>query len=158
MVSTRSGALEKLINGYKFERQKAAAKQCAQLLHSRVGALPENTIIVPIPTAATHIRQRGYDHMRLIAEQLAQRADLPCSLLLARQHSLTQVGATKQQRQRQAHSAFSAVRSLDSSKTYLLIDDVVTTGATLTAGIVALRAAGARKIIVAALARQTLDE
>lgn len=156
-VSERSGAVESLINVYKFEYVKQASAPLARLIDHRLPQLPVNTVIVPIPTISKHIRQRGYDHIELLCKDLARYRKLVLKKLLVRNSNFVQRGANREQRISQAKSAFSCRQKLPESTPYLLVDDVVTTGATLEAAANALRGAGARTVWVAAVARQTLD-
>ena len=155
LVGKRQDALEGLINAYKFERAKSAIYACAGLLDSRLPVLPEDTAVVPVPTVAKHIRIRGYDHTAILAKQIAKRRNLDYSPILTRQHNLTQFGSDAKTRHTQAASAFRVNETLR-ERPYLLIDDVVTTGATLKYAAKALKEAGAKDIWTAVLARQNL--
>lgn len=157
-VGDRLGALERLIDAYKFERVKDACVPLVELLDSRLPVLPESVIIVPIPTVPKHIRQRGYDHAAMIAKQLAKRRSLPYQVLLERTDVTMQRGKNKKQRMQQAESAYRCNATLDPAAIYLLVDDVVTTNATIRFGADALRKAGATDVWVAVLARQPLDK
>jgi predicted amidophosphoribosyltransferase len=121
--------------------------------------LPAETIIVPIPTIAAHVRQRGYDHIQLVARQFAKlRGGMSFERPLERISTASQRGANKRQRFTQAESAFRVTTSLKADRPYLLIDDVVTTNATLRYAALALRDAGAQQVWVAVIARQPLDK
>jgi ComF family protein len=157
VVGVRSGALQRLIGGFKFRNMKESAWELAVLLHQRLPPLPAGTIIVPVPTSSAHIRERGYDHMVLIAKQLAHLRRLRYRPLLRRTGQSTQHSVGRKQRFIQVVSAFRVDGLLDSSPTYLLIDDIVTTGATISQAALQLRMAGATTIWVAACARQPLD-
>jgi predicted amidophosphoribosyltransferase len=113
--------------------------------------------VVPVPTISPHIRERGYDHTLLIARHVARRRKLRLTPLLARQTNTMQRGASKSVRQKQAAQAFMLNGLVDPTLTYLLLDDIVTTGATLDAAAKMLKAAGAKHVWVAAVAYQTLD-
>ncbi|HYG84359.1 MAG TPA: phosphoribosyltransferase family protein [Verrucomicrobiae bacterium] len=158
VVSERKGSIKQLLNGYKFHRQRAAGIHCARLLARTLPQLPTNSYIVPIPTAARHIRQRGYDHTLLIAKQLGGLLNTSVTPLLQRHHDKTQVGASKAERLVQAANAFSTTATLDPKAHYILIDDIITTGATVRAAARVLAQAGARTITIAAVAHQNLDE
>jgi len=149
--------MERLIDGYKFGRAKAAIKAMADLLDSRLPALPLEAVLVPIPTIPQHIRQRGYDHSRLIAKILAKRRGLRVDPALVRHTSAVQRGAGRKQRISQAKRAFGCTRELSDKQIYILIDDVATTGATLSAAAEVLRRSGAKQVWAAAVARQPLD-
>ena len=103
----------------------------ASLLHERLPELPANVIIVPIPTVSGHVRERGFDHMSLIARRFAKRRGLPVASVLRRITSTKQRDASRTKRIAQAKAAFECPRQLDSEKIYLLLDDVMTTGSTM---------------------------
>jgi ComF family protein len=156
-IGTRSGALRQIIDSYKFYNNYDAHRTLASLLSERIGYLAGDVVIVPLPTVPSHIRVRGYDHTLLLAKRLAKLQNLRLQKSLYRQTSTTQRGEDRNTRQAQAKAAFSVKGRLDSNTTYLLIDDVVTTGATLKYGARALKKAGAGDVWVAALAYQPLD-
>lgn len=150
--------IEKLIKAYKFERVKAASKPLAGLLDLQLPAISvdaESMLVTAIPTAAKQIRQRGYDHVGLLGRELASMRGLEYAPLLRRHHQLRQLGASRSVRRQQAESAF-YVNKLDNvrDKTVILIDDVVTTGATIEAAARCLKAAGAAHVVAIAVAMQ----
>lgn len=153
----RTGGLEELIDRYKFDRAQAAFVPLGDLLLARLPILPPETIVVPIPTVRAHIRQRGYDHTLLLARYVAKKHKLRLARPLERQSSAAQRGAGRKQRLAQAKEAFRVKTELQKDTPYLLIDDVVTTGATISYAARALRAAGATVIWAAAAARQPLE-
>lgn len=157
VVGERSGVLQRLIGLYKFERAKSGYKDLGGLLSAALPQLPPQTVIVPVPTTSGRIRERGYDHMLLIARFLARLRGLECKALILRKNNTKQRQASLQQRQRQASEAFTVDSVLDGDTPYLLIDDVFTTGATVKYAAQALVDAGARHVWVAIIARQTLD-
>lgn len=157
-VGPRVGALQRLIGGYKFQHMKSAARELASLLDARLPALSENTIIVPIPTAASHARERGYDHMLLIAQYLGQFRGLRVERrLLGRRETKTQHHANRKDRIEQAASAFQLIGEVGRDIPYLVLDDVLTTGATITEAGRLLMHAGAQNLSLAIIARQPLD-
>jgi predicted amidophosphoribosyltransferase len=152
-VGERTTTLQYLIGGFKFQNVFAAHVPLAELLDRRIGMLPENTVIVPVPTAPAHIRGRGYDHTLLIAKAFAKKRHLKVKKVLRRVGTNKQRGANRTQRERQASTAFISGQ-LDPSVPYLLIDDVVTTGATIKYAAKALQDGGATSIWVGIIARQ----
>lgn len=156
-VAPRQDQLEHLINAFKFENTKEAYKPLADLLDAHLPELPVNTRIVPVPTIPSHVRQRGYDHTLLIARRFGKLRQLAVTTSLRRQTSTMQRGASKRQRATQAKQAFACPTRLDSTATYLLLDDVMTTGATMKYAAKALRDAGAQNVWVVSISRQTLD-
>jgi ComF family protein len=156
-VADRRDHLQRLIGNYKFTNARAAHRPLAELLDTNLPELPENTVIVPVPTVSSHIRERGYDHMLLIARRLSRLRRLPISTRLQRATSTKQRAAGRRQRTEQAKVAFICRDQLDPDLTYLLIDDVITTGATVKYAAQALLNAGAVNVWVASISRQPLD-
>ena len=151
------GVIKEVIDGFKFYNAYAAHRELAALLSDRVGMLPTNCVIVPIPTIPSHIRQRGYDHTLLIAKRLAKLQGRSVGRCLRRATSSMQRGKNRAEREEQASHAFYAKGRLDPKATYLLVDDVVTTGATLKYAAQALLDAGAKEVWAGVIARQPLD-
>ena len=156
-VADRRDHLQRLIGNYKFTNARAAYKPLAQLLSDRLPELPAETVIVPIPTVSSHIRQRGYDHMLLLSRHFARLRGLPVDTSLKRATHTTQRGSGARQRARQAKAAFTCTRPLDDSKIYLVVDDVITSGATVKYAAQTLLNAGASTVWVASISRQPLD-
>jgi ComF family protein len=107
----------------------------------------ENVVIVHVPTASSRVRRRGYDQARLLARAISKHTGLPHRPLLTRMGQHHQVGARREQRVTQLASAFrvSNPKPVDGNH-IILIDDVLTTGATLEAAARALKAAGAKRV------------
>ena len=159
VVSERRTVLRRVIDAYKFENVKASARVLIDLLDDTLPMLPSNTIIVPVPTAPAHVRQRGYDHLDILARFLPQKRELPVMRLLQRSSVKTQHQLNKAERQQEAKAAFHVTKlpevALDTP--LLLLDDIITTGSTVTSCAQALADAGFKTIFVAALAYQPLD-
>jgi ComF family protein len=154
----RSGGLETLINRFKFEYARAAYVPLGDVLLAALPQLPKETIVVPIPTIRSHVRQRGYDHTLLLAGYIARRQGVMLARPLTRRTSTLQRGATRKIRMQQAKEAFAVATPLEKDIPYLLVDDVVTTGSTLRYAAETLKNAGATVVWAAAVARQPLDE
>ena len=156
-VGKRQGELEKLVDVYKFERVKSANIELADLMVDTLPSLPGDLIVVSVPTVASHIRNRGYDHMKIISRRLAKKLGLQNLDCLDRLTTATQHGATASQRVKQAKVAFGVNKKFIKDTTYLLIDDVFTTGSTVRYAAERLKEAGAKDVWVAVIARQTID-
>lgn len=156
LVGERTGALQRVIGLHKFERARSAHKVLGDLLLGVLPELPIETRVVPVPTASNHIRERGYDHMVLIARYVAKYRGLKCERIVRRKFNSSQRFSGAESRARLASQVFEVCGSVDPDVPYLVIDDVVTTGATIKYVARALRDAGAKQIWVAAIARQTL--
>lgn len=154
----REGALEATIDGYKFMRMRSAGFSLAELLDGVVPQLPAQTVVTAVPSIAPHIRQRGYDHATVLAQAFARKRNLAYDQVLFRRGKTAQRGATRKTRIAQAKEAFTVSGGIRRSVPYLLIDDVLTTGATVRYAAQALRYAGASEVWVAVLARQVSTE
>lgn len=155
-VGERAGGLQRLVGLYKFERAKNAYRILAELLSETLPDLPNDTVIVPVPTTPPRIRERGYDHMLLVAKRLAKLRNLRCSQLIERVTGTKQRQANAKLREQQAKQAFVVKNMIDPDVPYLILDDVVTTGATIRYCAKALTDAGAKHIWVGVVARQIL--
>ena len=155
VVSTRNGLLGTLIHDYKYYSIRALARPLSELLDSSLPqVLPQNSILVPLPTATHHIRSRGFDHTYLIAKHLSKLRHLPAKKVLIRNKNTTQVGSNREKRLSQASSAYQINPKIKIKKdtTYILLDDIWTTGASVKSAINILKKSGAQKIIVCLLA------
>jgi ComF family protein len=150
------GPLADAIHALKYQDRPALARPLGAWLAARVQVPPE-ALVVPIPLARRRRLERGYDQAALLARALARAtgragALAPAALARVRETS-PQVGRTRAQRRANVAGAFRADARQVGGRSVLLVDDVVTTGATAAAAAEALRQAGARSIAVAALAR-----
>lgn len=124
---------------------RAAAAVLAEMMNSVVSG---DWTLVPLPTIPRHIRERGFDHIGLVARKMR----LPVANVLVRNKNTVQVGASREERVAQAKEAYRAL-VVDPDKNYLLLDDVWTTGSSMMAAMQKLREAGAEKIGIAVIAR-----
>lgn len=132
---------------------QAAAREMASLLLPLVPIRPD-LLVVHLPTATSRVRQRGYDQARLLARSLAKQARLPYANVLARSGQAHQVGASRAQRLAQLTDAFRVTGAWRVHGAHiLLVDDVLTTGASFEAATRALKAAGALRVDAIAFAR-----
>ncbi|MGV9002134.1 MAG: ComF family protein [Candidatus Saccharimonadaceae bacterium] len=156
-VGSRTGPLEDVINRLKFQNTKLAARTLAELLNESLPFLPSDIQIVPIPTVRSHIRQRGYDQVELIAQHLAALRSMSIKRALLRKTNETQHIVRRNERLEQSQRAFSLMEGTAfGSAPILLLDDIVTTGSTVSAAAQLLKEAGAT-VWVATLAYQPLD-
>jgi len=154
-----TGIAKDVVWKLKFGRAGGAAQEIGKLIAFRLSRKNTRRMVVTyVPTAPSRIRQRGYDQAELIARAVARKLELPCYPLLARQTSRKQVGASRATRTTQLTGAFRAVRLRHiHGSSVLLIDDVVTTGATLEAAAATLKAAGAARVEAAVFAQAVND-
>jgi ComF family protein len=143
-VAPYTGKAKELVAMLKFSGAQSASRQIAVLM---MPFAPPGTLIVPVPTATGRVRRRGYDQARLLARDLSRRTGLPRLDCLVRSGQTHQVGADRELRLEQLRQAFRVRRAgAVSGRNVLLIDDVVTTGASLESAARVLRAAGAAHV------------
>lgn len=141
-----------LVTRLKYGRAKAAAQPMARLM-MRLLPNEEDLVITHVPTATARVRMRGYDQSALIARNLAMLSGDTFLPLLHRVGQQRQVGQRRTLRSRQLMDAFWVQRNAVSPNiTYVVVDDVITTGSTFEAAGRTLREAGANKIIGIAFA------
>jgi ComF family protein len=148
-----SGPARDLVRALKFRSAIALADaMAAQIVANAPPGLVEDGTVVPVPLHPRRLRSRGYNQAAAIAGAVARRADLPVRDCLIRSGpSVTQIGRNRAERRTGPVGTINAVGGVP--KTVLLVDDVVTTGATLRACRDALVAAGAREIAAVCFAR-----
>lgn len=146
----------RLIETYKFRRVQAVARVIAPLLAQvLISDCPADAILVPIPSHARRVRQRGFDHIKLLTDQLGQCTGLPVVALLQRAHySKRQVDVADDQRHANVAGSFVAVADGNIDRPVILVDDVITTGATVQAASQAVQHYDPPRIDVLAIARR----
>jgi len=148
------GLVKELIHRMKYERAQAGTREAAVLLVPLLPDLPKDAVLVHVPTATGRVRSRGYDHARLIARELSRRSRMAHATLLGRHGQAHQVGASRAERLRQLEGAFRPLRvDLIRGRQIILVDDVLTTGATLETAARVLRRAGAARVSAVVLAQ-----
>ena len=116
-------------------------------------------VVLPVPLGARRARGRGYNQVALVAKALAERlcaVHLPEALIRTRE-TRSQVGLNPSQRRRNVAGAFHARRDQVAGRGVLVVDDLITSGATLVACAQALREASADRVLGASLARPSND-
>ncbi len=115
--------------------------------------------IVPVPLSHQRQRERGYNQVTFLSKPLAYAIQKPfrSDMLIKRRETRTQVGLTALERKQNVAGAFFAPPKLVQGKAILVIDDVTTTGSTISACSRALREAGASAVYGLTLARAALQ-
>ncbi len=136
-----------LLYATKYARARAGAHSMVDCLVPLVREVPDGALLVPVPTASGRVRQRGYDQAVLLARELAERTDRQSMRLLARIGQAHQVGANRAERLKHLKGAFRPLRTRDIQGAHIvLVDDVLTTGATLETAARILKQAGAAQV------------
>lgn len=147
VVTEYGGTSKELLRLYKYERTRSAADVIADAMEDILPFLPEDIIIIPVPTASSRIRLRGYDHAVLLAREVARHRKLISVRALTRLSQSRQVGADRKTRLNQLKNDFLITNSsIVKGANILLVDDVVTTGATIETASLVLKNAGAKSV------------
>ncbi|MEK6712421.1 MAG: ComF family protein [Nitrospinota bacterium] len=155
-VGPMEGQLRELVHLFKFRGQTSAARELGPLLgelaRQELGELlsGEGVAVTHIPIAPARWRERGYDQSELLARHTAETLGLPLETTLRRRRDTSpQTGLPARQRRRNLKGVFGVPDGTNvAKKRYLLVDDVLTTGSTASAGAHALKAAGAEAVWV----------
>ncbi len=150
------GAVRALLLEFKFRRSRAAARVAARLLATPLAGAPAVDAVTAIPISPARYRERGYNQAELVAKAVARSLSVPYRRLLGRENAQHQIGRGRSARLAAIEGSFFAVGQLKGER-LLLVDDVVTTGATLDEAAKVLRAAGAVSVWAAAVARRGLE-
>lgn len=111
-------------------------------------------LIIPVPLGKQRLKERGYNQVAMIAQPLALALNIeyvPTGLARCKE-TRSQVGLTKTERRENVHSAFQAGMDV-SEKIILVMDDVSTTGSTLSSSAEALYLSGAKDVYALTVAR-----
>lgn len=152
-----STVIKKVIYDFKYSGITGLSQVCGELIYQRIRNCfdGDNTIIVPVPLYKYRQNIRGFNQAELIARYLSKRMDLPGGSALIRQINTTnQVSLSRTKRLVNLEGAFLCTdKELVWGKNILLVDDVMTTGATLNECAKILKQAGAKKVFGAVVAR-----
>jgi ComF family protein len=157
-VASFDGLMRELIHAFKFHDTHNARRLFGRwLAEAGHEILAEADILVPVPLSRWRLLTRRFNQAQILAAETGRRARKPVRpFALVRSRSTPhQVGLTRAQRLRNVASVFQVPQSEIpevSGKAIVLIDDVITTGATASAAATALKRSGARSVDVLALA------
>lgn len=156
-----AGEVRQMIHAFKYHRGLWLAEELAGVLlacfrRSFAGLAFDG--VVPVPMTRRKLRERGYNQAEVLAKRLARRLALPCRCHLLQRVETgipSQTHLRRSQRLHNAHEAYQLVPGAPPlcGLRLLLVDDVITTGATAEACARRLRQAGASEVYVLALAR-----
>lgn len=145
-----------IIKTYKDAGEQRLRKYIALALCHLIKST-DNTFdaLVYIPPNKAHVKKRGFDHMKLVAQLCSQWTNIPLLQPLVMRKSLDQRGLSSQDRIRNKQNTFYVKEEFIDKlpRNIILIDDVFTTGATLSAATNALLGGSACRVFVAVFAR-----
>lgn len=164
------GNLRLLILQLKFRRRERLGRRLGALLANACAKFDgvvngESLLIIPVPLFRSRERERGYNQARLLAEGLKRGLDrtpagkdlnITTGILVRTRATLPQAGLGFQARSENVRNAFAVAKpELIRGRQVILVDDVMTTGATMSACAAALKKQGAANVYAVAMARAT---
>ena len=160
------GGLRELIHLLKYEQVRPSASVLGRMLGEAMATLNPlftqvSPLVIPVPLHAAKLRQRGFNQSELIARAALKAPGLAgislalhTSVLARARATVSQTGLTRHQRRENIRGAFRVLRPEEvAGRDVLLVDDVFTTGTTVSECARVLRKAGAQRVWVATVAR-----
>jgi ComF family protein len=144
------------LHSLKYRRNVAFGESIAMQMSDFVRSLGwPIDVLIPVPLGKKRLRERGYNQVALVARPLAYELEWryePDALWKIRE-TRSQVGLNVSQRSENVQDAYQADPTIVKQKSILIMDDVATTGSTISACTTALLSAGARDVYVLTIAR-----
>jgi ComF family protein len=152
-TGSHSGTLRRTIHAFKYESDLYTARRLALPLAARMVesvAMLGWTFdrVIPVPLHTRRLHARGYNQSDYLGAHVAHQLNIPYTptALIRQRDTASQVGRTGDERRAAMDDAFTAIPDQVAGQILVLIDDVCTTGATLSACATAALAAGARRV------------
>ena len=147
--------IDRLIAAFKYHHQLALTDLFAELMAATLVAPTQNTLLVPVPLHPDRLRLRGYDQTGLLAQAISRLTGIACHTgLLRRVRDTTmQKQLHRDERLSNLQGAFTCAAADLSQHTIILVDDVLTTGATLSVLSQVLFDQGAKSVQALVIAR-----
>ena len=143
------GVAREVVARLKYRNERAAVPWLARAMvathRDGPGRVHEVGFVTWVPASAARRRAMGFDHGELLARAVGRDLRLPAAGVLTREHGGAQTGRSRAQRL--AGPGLHAVPQRARGRSVLLVDDVLTTGATLSKGAAALRRGGAVRVV-----------
>lgn len=153
-----AGPTKEIIHHLKYSGFTELAELLGEILCEKLvnNSIPRNCVVVPVPLHQKKEFERGFNQAELMARYVSKKLDIPGGIALMRlRNTRTQVGLNREERIKNCAEAFSCVDpELILGKNILLVDDVTTTGTTLSECAKVLRNAGAKRVYGLVVARR----
>jgi len=148
------GTLRRAIHVYKYDLVVALARPLASFLTNHVELPFQLDCLCPVPLHAARERMRGFNQSQLLADMASAQWGIPHEprLLTRQQNTLPQMKLPREERRANVRNAFTVAGEVR-GRSIGLLDDVYTTGSTLTECSRMLKRAGAERVLVITLAR-----
>jgi len=152
------GVMREAIHKFKYQNLRSLAAPLASMLQEYLVTNPVDVdVLVPVPLHRKRLRERGYNQAELLAQELGKLINIPVidDVLVRLRHTLPQARtATIEERRHNIADAFSCRDNRLRNQRVLLLDDVATSGTTLDACAVVLKANGAAAVWGLVMARE----
>jgi competence protein ComFC len=151
-------SLQKLIHQFKYGKKIPLGKHLAESLGQAVAkseTFTECDLVIPVPLHSARHRERGFNQSQVLAEGISEVINIPVlkGVLKRKKNTKDQTYLNAEQRAENVKNAFVIAKpEMISSKKIILVDDVMTTGATLNECAGMLHSAGAKSVLAATLA------
>lgn len=147
------GDARAVVAAFKSRRSFEVAKFMADLIARSLPDRLDVDAVVPVPESAKRKHRYGFNQADLLAAALGREMDIPLRRILRRERSGRQVGLAREARFDNVRDAFSTQCGENLPKKVLLVDDVITTCATVASCAAVLKGSGVKKVHCAAFAR-----
>ena len=151
------GAVRDMVHNLKYRNLRASSSDLGRLVSGYLEANPVPAdVLVPVPLRKRAERARGYNQSQLLAREVSKRTGIPMetNLLHRTRNTPPQVSMDSYEERRENISGAFECRRDVGGRSVVVVDDVVTTGSTVSACASALKAAGAASVWALAIARQ----
>jgi ComF family protein len=156
----KEGKLQTIIHGLKYQGYTSLGVKAGRKVGDRIESandLPKADVLLPVPLHPLKKRERGYNQSELICQGIQEVTRIPvrADLLRRRKYTVSQTQLSFDERKENVGDAFEINekrRDDISGKSFIIVDDVITTGSTINACANALAAAGAKSVHAAAIA------
>lgn len=164
IASYRHPVIQKLIRAIKYDGAWTMAEDLPTLIERFFkqipSTIPRSVIAIPIPLHKERLCERGFNQSEILAKMIAAALAIPSEsrILVRRKATPSQIRLDRNERMQNLKDAFHCPNSdLVSGKRILLVDDVLTTGTTISEAARTLRAAGAQSVRAIVLAKEPLN-
>ncbi|MFC1594830.1 ComF family protein [Patescibacteria group bacterium] len=156
-ASYNNSTTRNIVHQFKYKKMLALVPIIAQLMKNLIPINETNCLLVPIPLNIKKEKNRGFNQAELLANEIAKYADLqilPKNVLIRKEGQIPQAKIKERDKRiKNIKGAFLLMRELsENERNIILIDDVATSGATLSEAAYVLKQGGAKKISAAVFA------
>lgn len=151
------GSTKQLVAAIKLGRKRHYAREFGIILADVLPYLPKETLVIGVPTASKRRRMRGFDQAEFLAAAFSREREFSYCQPFLRMSQTDQIGKRRSERLNQVQNSLKVIKpDLIKNSSILLLDDVLTTGATLEAAAKLLRKNGAKHVDAAVIARHQI--